>query len=300
MAADISAALIVENGVHQGARAVLAEGRTLVGSSADNDIVISDLRDGGAAFTLDHRGRDMVLQANAAVELPGRKPLAPRQSRRCASSIRFTSGGVTLRLEIAGAGPGSAVSSTRTRFRAYLVISASLVLAVMVLSAAASFSAAPAVVQSNDAPETTGSIPATAREAVTSSHQRQAAAIESLQQHLAAVDLGSLVLTARPDGSIEARGQISRDQQATWREVEHWFDSLAGRRVVLVDAVSVGAAPQPLAIQAVWPGHNPYVIDGDGNKHFIGSTLPSGWTVAGIDESHVLVKRGQQTLAVRF
>jgi type III secretion system (T3SS) inner membrane Yop/CscD-like protein len=300
MASDISAVLIVEEGVHQAARAVLARGRNHVGPSATNDIVISDFRGSGTSFTLEHRGRDIVLHADAPVEFAGRKSLAPGQSRRCVSGMRFTSGGIALRLEMAGTAPGSAVSSIRSRLKLYLAVPAILALSAMVWGAAASFTAPPAIVRLNDAPETTGSIPAMSREEALSSRQRQAAALESLRQHLAAVDLGSLVLTARPDGSIEARGPISREQQATWREVGHWFDTVAGRRVVLVDAVNVDADPHPLAIQAVWSGHNPYVIDGDGSKHFIGSTLPSGWTVAGINETHVLVKRGQQTLAVRF
>ncbi len=299
MAPELSGILIVESGVHQGARAALARGRSLVGSSADKDIIISDFRD-GTAFTLDHRGRDIMLHADAAVEFPGRKPLAPRQSRRCVSSVRFTSGGVTLRLEIAAASSATRADSGLRGIGWRLPAIVAAALAAISLVPLISFSTASSTTRSDDALMATASIPTASGRVLPSSQSRQQFALDQLRQHLAAIDLGSLILTAQPDGAIEARGQISKAQQAAWREVGHWFDSIAAGQAVLVDAVTVTADAQPLAIQAVWSGDNPYVIDGGGEKLFVGSALPSGWTVSGIDRSRVLIKRGDETVAVRF
>ncbi|WP_407158252.1 hypothetical protein [Bradyrhizobium sp. STM 3557] len=300
MAIDASAVLVVESGVHQTASAALVAGRNRVGHSGEDDIVISDLRD-GACFALENGSHGIVLHAiDGPIEISGRRTLKPGQSRRCANDARFRSGGVAFRLEIAPSVPDANVESMRAGSSLRMPILAAATLAAVALAGFVSFRPAPAVLQSNDETETTGSIPAASSRDGSSVRQKQLSALESLRQHLATVDLGALALTARPDGAIEARGEISREQEAAWRDVEHWFDGIVNGQVVLVNAVSVGATPKPLAVQAVWPGQNPYVIDGDGNKHFIGSVLPSGWTVAAIDESHVLVKRGQQTLAVRF
>jgi hypothetical protein len=300
MATDISAVLVVESGVHQAARAAIATSRNRVGSAADNDIVISDLRIGGTSFTLEHRGRDVVLCAgDAPVEFAGGKSLGRGESRRCVRDTRFTSGGIAFTLEIAALGLAPGAGSTRLRFGLRSAVAAA-VLGTVMLTVLISLRVAPVAVQSAGAIETTGSVPTTVGRVVLPAGQRQAAALDSLRQHLAAAELESLVLTAHPDGSIEARGQIAKNQEAKWREVGRWFDTIAGGQVVLVDAVSVAAEAQPLTIQAVWPGRDPYVIDGSGRKHFIGAVLPSGWTISDIDRTHVLVKRGDQMLSVRF
>jgi YscD/CdsD-like Bon-like domain 3 len=301
MAADFSAVLVVESGVHQAARTVLATGLNQVGPSAGNDIVISDLRIHATSFTLELRGRSVTLHAaDAPVEFPGRKSLECGESRRCAGGIRFTSSGIAFRLEISALSPGPVVSSTPSKFRSRMPVLATGVLGTIMLTVLVSLKAAPAIVQSDDAIETTGSIPTTSSRVVQSSGQRQLSALQSLRQHLATLELSSPVLTAEPDGSIEARGQILKYQEATWHEVMHWFDTSTNGQVVLVNAVSVAAEAQPLTIQAVWPGHNPYVIDGSGGKLFIGTALPSGWSIGDIDRSHVLLKRGDESLSVRF
>ncbi len=301
MARNVSAVLIVESGVHQSARAVLANDRSHVGSSAANDIVISDLQVSGTALTLEHRGQDIVLHADAPVEFAAGKSLAPGKSTRCVSDVSFASGGVSMRLEITGYCPETPFRWVPLWPEARLLIAAAVVVAAIVLLIAVSFRAAPVDVQSEDAKEMTGSIStAMSRKAASSSDQGQVAAIESLRQHLTAVDLGSLAVTAQPDGSIVAQGQISKVQRATWQEAQRWFDNLARGQVTLVNAVGVAAEAKPLSIEAVWPGSIPYLIDGNGDKHFIGSTLSSGWTVAEIDRTHVLIKRGDQSLSVRF
>ena len=301
MAHEISATLLVESGVHQAARAVLAMGRNQVGRSVENDIVISDLQIPGASFALERRGRDIVLHAgDGPIELSGRKLLARGASKSCVDGFRFTSGGIAFSLEIAATGSPAPANPGRRKIGWRLPAVAAVVLAAITLGALTSFRTASSTTRSDDAVIATASIPPASGGVLPSSQSRQQFALEQLRQHLAAVDLASLVLTAQPDGSIEARGHISKAQEAAWHEVGHWFDSIAGGQAVLVNAVTVSAEAQPLAIQAVWPGQNPYVIDGSGDKLFVGSALPSGWTISSIDRSHVLVKRGDEILSVRF
>jgi hypothetical protein len=300
MANQISAVLLVEGGIHHAARAALTAGWTQVGRSPDNDIVISDFGKAGTSFALEHRSSGVVLHvADEPITISGRRPLTRGTSKPLIDGSRFRSGGIAFKIEIsaldsAPAGPG------RSRFGWRLPAVATGVLATFILAALVLFRAAPLAAQRDNTITMTASIPPASNGVLPSSAARQHFALEQLRQHLVAADLGSVVLAEQPDGSIEARGQISKDREAAWREVEPWFDGIAGGQAVLVDAVTVAAEAQPLAIQAVWPGQNPYVIDATGDKLFVGTALPSGWTISSIDRTHVMVKRGDQVLAVRF
>jgi hypothetical protein len=299
--------LIVETGVHRGARAALAPGISHVGGAPENDIVVSDLQSLGACFVLDCRPHELVLRAvDLPLTLANGKPLRPGQSRSLAANTRFRSGGIAFRVE---AGHLTSHLPNHLAWRERLgraplktviagTASIAALLAVLVaLHAAPSSTPLP----SNASPlETTGSIAAKAGRDASGSSDRTSLALRSLRQHLDDKGLDAVVLTARSDGAIEARGQILSPQKAAWQEVGRWFDGQAGGRVVLVDGVSVSAEEQPLALQSVWPGPNPYVIDGNGGKLFVGSVLASGWTISSIDRTRVLMRRGDQTIAVKF
>lgn len=125
-------------------------------------------------------------------------------------------------------------------------------------------------------------------------------AFHATAAHLAGVGLGGIALVALANGSVEARGEIMSQQADTWHSVQRWFDADFGSRVMLIDQVSVAAAVPPLAIQAVWPGAHSYVIDGSGQKLFVGAALHDGWTIESIDAVRVLLRRGQQMLAIGF
>ena len=300
MAHDQSVApiLIVESGLHRTARAALAAGRNRIGTTDDHDIVLSDLLSPGTPFWLEHCDGKVLLQAvDATIDLPGRKQLAPGQSKRCPDGLRFTGGGITFRLDMPGAAPAQ-----RSGLMTYMPACIGAVLCLAMLTTVVRLDAAAPPKALDLASETTGSLPAPAGpNAPAVQPVRPAGAVlESLRQHLDGAGLESITLTTQPDASIEARGLIAPQQDGAWREAGRWFDTVAGGRAVLVDQVRVATEAPPLAVQAVWPGNSPYVIDGNGDKLFIGSLLASGWTISGIDAKRVLVKRGDQTLAVRF
>ncbi|UDL94590.1 hypothetical protein LGH83_19180 [Lichenihabitans sp. PAMC28606] len=290
-----STALLVESGVHRTARSALSHGCNRIGSSADNDIVISDLPPGGTAFLLTcENGRTTIEARDATVDLSGRKVLQAGRSRRLPPGASFTSCGVSFRLD------GSALALP-ARQRASLVANhlPAFVIGVLctgMLSLVASLNAAPALHPVERSIETTGSIPA-ARPVIL---PEVSAVVDAFRQKLATTGLEAVTLKAEPDGSIEARGQITPQQAGAWHEASRWFDGAAGGVTVLVDQVSVASDPPPLTVQAVWPGRNPYVIDGSGGKLFIGAILPSGWVVSAIDATRVTIKRGDQITAVRF
>ncbi len=300
MANDASAApiLIVDGGVHRAASTTLGDGRNRVGPTPDNDIVITDLDPAGTPFALDCADGIVTIHAlRAPVDLGRGTILPPGRSRRCRIGARFTSGGVAFRLEPPSQGSRPA-RPVGPRLMWSLPAVAAGLLCTALLSAFAASTVGPPAEASDISRETTGSIPVD--HGSSQPGQTTATVLRNLRQHLSSAGLDAIVLAVQPEGSIEARGQITPQQDAAWRETGRWFDGASGGRAVLVDQVSVVAEAPPLRIQAVWPGHNPYVVDGSGDKLFIGTILPSGWTISGIDARHVLMKRGAQVLAVRF
>ncbi len=123
---------------------------------------------------------------------------------------------------------------------------------------------------------------------------------EDLRRRLDEAGLSGITLAALQDASVEARGDIMPSQVPAWREVQRWFDARFGGGAVLVDLVAASAAAPPLAIQAVWSGPDPYIIDGAGQKLFPGALLRTGWTLDRVEPDRVIIRRGSQTLAVRF
>jgi hypothetical protein len=296
-----SPVLFVESGLHKAARTALGVGQNRVGAALDNDIVLSDLP-AGTSFVLDHWDGGVLVQAvDLYVDLPGHKSLAPGRSRRFIGDTRFISGGVAFRLEIREAAPALLATPRRSKILTYGSASLGGALCIAMLNVVASVNGAPSAKTPDITFETTGSIPvSTADHVVAKSSEETGATLESLRRHLAVSGLDAITLTAEPDASIEARGQITPQQDAAWRETGRWFDTVARGRGVLVNQVRVSAEPPPLAVQSVWPGHDPYVIDGSGDKLFVGSVLQSGWTISGIDAERVLITHGEQALAVRF
>jgi hypothetical protein len=289
--------LIVESGVHRGARVQLAPGPNRVGSEPDNEIVLSDLEPAETGFILECVPRSAVVLR--AVELPlalaDGKRLLPDQARRLTRNTRFSSGGIAFRVEAGHVVRPGRLGRAPLKVAIAGIASVAALFAVLVaLHAAPSSIALPSSASSADI---TGSITAWHRR---DSDDRTNLAMRNLRQHLDDRGLDAVVLTARSDGAVEARGQILPPQKAVWQEVGRWFDGQGGGRVVLIDGVSVSASEQPLTIQSVWPGTNPYVIDGSGGKLFVGTVLASGWTISSIDRARVLMQRGDQSIAIKF
>ena len=109
---------------------------------------------------------------------------------------------------------------------------------------------------------------------------------------------GNLNLRGRIVTAIDLRRRLRlpAGQQPMALVTENESDLYA----LLVDQVRVAAEKPPLAVRAAWTGAEPYVIDGAGQKLFLGARLPDGWTVSAITSDAVLLRRGSRLLAVHF
>ncbi len=279
------AALLILTGPHAQVAVPLRQGPNTVGADPGSDVVLADALMAPSHFTLRRADAAIRLLATGGPVSLGGTTVGLGESAPCRDGMTFQAGDTAFQLT--GVSPAAAA---RRRASRPAVFATAAALAVIVLV----FLALSAGARQGAAPPLASATAAAARPAVA------ADALHALQERLAAANLGVVALTALADGSVEARGEIMPQQMPAWHEQQHWFDGAFGGRAVLVNQVTASAAAPPLAIQAVWPGPHPYVIDGAGQKLFTGAALRSGWTVERIEADCVLIRRGGQTLAVRF
>lgn len=284
--------LTVENGPQAGASLLLQPGRTLVGTGLDSDVVVSDGLMATAHFAVEC-GSSVVLRAlTADVRLGRGASLRPGEARAAAAGARFTAGVTGFRIDA----PEVRVSLARSDWRSRLVAPAAIAVtaaALLVIQVPhGDTSVASRMPVDRVAPvQVTGAMP---------SVPTPADLVEVLSGRMVAAGLSGLRFGVGTDGAVDVSGSLSPDQQAGWADIKRWFDGRYGGRAVLVDRAGLSAPTAPLSVAALHTGTSPFVIDRDGHKLFPGSELADGWRIDSIEPSRVLVRRGDQVLAVRF
>jgi hypothetical protein len=296
--------LLVEGGNHRSAAVEVPVGETDVGSDAANHVVVSDLP-APTAFRLKWDGRSLVLSAVGCDADVDGKSLRRGRDRRLKRSSSLVVGGIAFRLKLPMiAGSGGLLRGSRSFGAGFACFAAGVGCAVVLAANAliASPSLPPPMRFPDGSLEMTGAggakVEAIAPQAT---HARDGAALlKDLRQQLASAGLDEVSVNIQSDGAVEAVGRIGPTKGEAWRAAVRWFDTAAAGRAVLVDRVSVTAAAASLQVQAVYTGLTPYVIDGEGQKLFIGASLPDGSVIQKIESERVLLKRGDQLVAVRF
>ena len=289
--AEAGPALVIEDGAQSGAGTTIGSGLYSVGSDLSSDVVLFDPAMAGTHFTLEPEPGGVRLRAlGGAVFLADGTKLAPGETTLRGDGARFRAGATHCCLHDPRANPPRR-SNSRIALASLGVSAVCVVLALVGIGLAAT-PAADAVLTPGQA-DSASAAPARSAPAA-------ASVLEAMRAQLASAGLETVSLAALPDGSVAARGQIAPPQEAVWHDAQRWFDGLYGSRAVLVDQVRIAAEAPPLSIQAVWPGVTPYVIDGDGEKLLVGAAVPGGWTIESISTQRVLLRRGAQTLGIRF
>jgi hypothetical protein len=297
--------LLVEGGIHRSAAVEVPVGESDVGSDAANHVVVSDLP-ARTAFRLKWDGRSLVLSAVGCDADVDGKALCRGRDRRLKRSSSLVVGGIAFRLNLPitadTAGSGGLFRGSRS-FGACFAggVACVAALAGTALIAAPSLPSAPMRFP-NELRQTTGG--GTAKVVVVAPEAKHArdstALLKDLRQRLASVGLDEVSVDTQSDGAFEAVGRVVPAKSEAWRAAVRWFDTAAAGRAVLVDRVNVAVAGASLQVQAVYTGLTPYVIDGEGQKLFIGASLPDGSVIQKIEGRSVVVKRGDQLVAVRF
>ena len=286
------ATLRITNGPHAQVHATVPAGRSTVGSASSNDIVLADATLAPAHFAIEStagpRGGLRLFAVGGPLRL-GELTVAVGGAVACGHRTVFAAG--QTEFELIGAAAERQPPPRRAARQTGAGAVLACVMAALLLVPAHRLIDAKAEAATAMAAPPTGQPP---REAP------PPAIGEDLRRRLDSAGLPSITLTAMPDASVEARGEIMPSQAAAWLDVQRWFDERFGGQAVLVDLVSATGAAPPLAIQAAWPGPNPYIIDGGGQKLLPGALLPGGWTLERVEADRAVIRRGAQTLAVGF
>jgi len=279
----VTGELIVESAVHGTIRAPLQPGVTAVGRSISSDLVLGDPSLGGTHFRL-HVGPTLRLEAvEKSLVLTGAGVIEPGHARLLDRGVEFRAGDIAMRLDVVC----PPVEKPSTIWRRVAAAGAVLACAG---SAAYAFAGRTPVQAMAVAP-----LPAALRtEAVALPD------VAAMRTQLDRRHLGSVQVEALADGSYRASGTVAMHEVNDWRDIRRWLDEASAGRTVLVDRVAVAAAPPPLAIQSAWIGAQPYVIDGTGQKLFVGAVVANEWTIEGIEAGRVTMRRQGQHLAVTF
>ncbi|MCV9940698.1 hypothetical protein OIU35_30490 [Boseaceae bacterium BT-24-1] len=282
--------LLIEGGLHEGARLKLDSGSYRVGSAADCDIILHD--DGVATQHAVLRIVDGELRLEAvggAIALdPERRRILPAGSGvRPALPATVWIGQARLKLT------GGAMTKGRDGRMMAIAISG-IVAATGLITAYAMVSrpsSASLVAVDRSAASTT------ARVAV----DQAPVAAEGLRRMLAASGLSGIVVTASGE-RVLAGGTVETAQVQDWAAAQQAFDAAHGGRIQLGSEVKVAQREDgpKVALQAVWLGEHPYVLTADGGRHHQGAFLDNGWTIRSISKDGVTFVRGERNFTLTF
>ncbi|CAM4083237.1 hypothetical protein BOTU111921_10840 [Bordetella tumbae] len=276
--------LIILSGVHKGAAVPLeANAAYRLGADVACDIVLRDAGIASHHVTLNIAEGELSLASHADLVQTDRK-LKILDGHVCESRLplSFSIGDTRMQVAYSRDGHASRSSAVSSRLKVLLpaMVGISVVLGYMLWYPVGVASEANAQASLNALAEPAKKLPIDLV-------RRQ------LESRLKASGLGQLQVRAG-QSQMEVSGELPVDTRAQWHEIQMWFDRAYGKDYLLRSKLTEAQAVR-MAIQAVWTGASPYIIDGQGQRRYPGSVVEDGWVLEKIDRHEVvLVKNGQQ------
>ena len=281
--------LFVESDLHGQIRMSLPQTFS-IGRAISSDLVLADPSMAERHVILSKEDVAVRVEAvDGSVTFADGHSLNPGEAHQITETTCFWAGALEMRIELPGLVlPSKPKTSVSRRLVSRLIASVVLVGAIFG-TAAFAVASRPALVTL--APL----IAAPAPSEVDAGRVRQ-----SILSELVRRGLGSIEIETLAEGSNRATGSISSRDAPKWHAAKLWADGEFGASVMLIDQVSVSVKAPVLAVQSAWLGDMPHIIEGSGEKLFVGAVLSDGWVIEGIEPGRVLVRRQSQHLAVRF
>lgn len=286
--------LTILDGLQAGSKITLVAGDSLIGTGTDCAVVVAD-----PAMRSDHFevqvGDVTMLHALSHLVLPDGSSLAPgSRFALTGPTTAFTAGGTRFLIELpvtAVAATSSVPAATRRRGWVSAILGGGL--AAMVTGGIWLAGRGPVVVP------TTQAASVAPRPSFLHGIDRDAVA-GMLRSRIASAGLPGISVTTQPDGTLVVNGVLGVGDDPVWTGVRQWFDTRYGNEFVVVERFGTPGTLPPLQIAAVWAGPRPYVVDDRGNRLHAGASVGDGWVVDSITGGHVIVRRGTQTLSLRY
>ncbi|MFB4392319.1 MULTISPECIES: FHA domain-containing protein [unclassified Pseudomonas] len=286
-AASARPVLSITQGLHQGGRIVLEGTRHTLGSSADDDFILTDpgIAPGHLALCLDD---DKVAVEALAGEVEvedrlGRSTRVPLGSGyRGRLPLRIRLGEARLCLDP----PAPRRTASSQRPAGFARPNLLLALGLMFICAFAfAFRGESEISQVNSV----SPVPRAPQQATLSD------ARSWFEQQLRVNGFNG-VNVSEAGGQLVASGRHEAAQKSRWVELRQAFDQRFGQQVMLHSQVSVHAdvAKPRVYFQAVWFGEHPYVVGDGGKRLYPGAELSDGWLLERIDSDQVVLARGEE------
>ncbi len=292
----IAPVLVILDGLQAGSEVRLSPGESRIGNGTDCTIVVADPAMQHSHFEV-LVGASTVIRALKSLALFDGSVVGAGTELIVTGRTSFTAGDTRFCLQAPEqqTSPGDAFSSgarPRRSSSKRLVLPLAFAIA---LVAGCSALVAGLRTSAHHAEATTLPVPRLSLE-----QDGAAVAVAAFRRMLDRSGLRTVTLAARADGTVLASGLLTTDDQASWQFARQWYDSRFGARNVLIEQLFPPGSLPLLRIAAVWTGANPYVVDGQGERLRPGAALDDGWSIDRIDAEHVFVRRGTQTVALRY
>jgi hypothetical protein len=281
--------LRITKGKHAGAMQSLSKAPLVVGSSLDADIILTDSPVLAKHLRLTPGASGAGLEALDGEVLFEGRIIRPGEKAQARYPFRITFGDAELEI----GEEGKTAMFPASKFGALGAVCA--------VSAALIYLSIPRSGSLPVIPEQASLAAAPIKQAGPDGALAKAAA-EALRDRLLSLNIDTVEVVPG-EGMVGVRGIIDAQRKDDWRSLEVWFDESFGQNIVLQSTVSVSPenrAKAPIALQAVWAGKFPYIIDSEGNKHFEGAKISDGWVIEKIEEGGTIIRRGKQSLVMRY
>lgn len=283
------------NGVHRGAVIGIGEDPVLIGDGDDCDALISDASAQGSAIRISSKAGGGLFATPVRGE-------ASRNGRPLAISRQATfAGGAVISIGDVDLAAGDDISvaeqavSQRDKQRMMLnwggiaVVCIAFFGVIGVIGGPADAYNAPQGVQSASLSDDI--------------RRMQRDPIVELQDAIATSGLSdAIVLTHDESSKIVATGSVTEQERQRWQDLTRWFDGRFGDIAVLESRMS-GRSDDivlPFQIITVRAAPNPQVVTQNGRAFPVGSILPGGWEIRGIESLSVVLFRNGKELVISF
>ena len=281
--------LVIEKGMHAGARERSNTGVLSVGSDINNDVVL--LGDNLAAH---HVSISVVDSWRGTVRIEAKDESILLQDGRIIKNGRYLDVAMPVRFQAGGAEFSVQSSRNTASLKRFAVPAIGLLALALVL---------PSIIGLVSGGMRR--LPSPSSMATSLTPDVSPAALETWQEKLREKIretglVGQVSIERGASGNLVATGATDSNAADKWRDVLKWYDAQAAGPL-LVNNVARGDTPTTMpSFRAVWVDARPQVVLMNGQSAGIGDLIPGGWKIESIEVSGVLLSRDGRTARVTY
>ncbi len=288
--------LAVLNGAHKGAIIRLSESKVVVGGADTCSALLSDKSaiNASASVMTDESGRVFVSDCAGDVRV-GSKSLSSNRSVRLSPGVPLYVGDVKLAIGDSEV-DASAHMSSRNHNSMLLRWGAGAALA-LVFSGVIGMTGGIAKAY---LPKTV--ITSTPSYVALTKNRIGSIAID-LEGKMLDMGINNLLVDKYPAQKLVlVSGVLPSSVETDWQRLTRWFDGKYGTQIALQSNIRFEdqSIVMPFSIKSIVLSPWPHVVLHDGNQVELGMSVPGGWVIDGINETHISFVKGSEALVVKY